>query len=96
MKSRLAKKIAKTTFAYQNWDSNYQPYSVPQQQKMITKTPYGIESKKAMLEYGVFRKVPIEYRRCNTVQIVQLFQVYDMHPKSVKEYRACMKRLLMH
>lgn len=28
MKSRLARKIAKIVFAYQNWDSNYQPYSV--------------------------------------------------------------------
>ena len=94
MKARLAKKIAKTTFSYQNWDSNYQPYSVPQQQKMISKTPYGIESKKAMLEYGVFRKVPIEYRKYNTIQIVQLFHAYNMHPKNQKEYRTCMKQLL--
>lgn len=86
MKSRLAQKIAKITFAYQNWDSNYQPYSIPQQQTMIAKTPFGIESKKAMLEYGVFYKVPTKCRKYNTMKIMQLMCHYEVNPENGKEY----------
>lgn len=94
MKTRLAHKIINTTSVFQNWDSNYQPYSVPQQQKALKtmKIPLGI--RETMLEYGVFLKIPTEYRRYNTVSIMQVMESRNMHPSSVKEYRKCMRELL--
>lgn len=94
MKTRLANKINHTASVFGNWDSNYQPYSVPQQQKAIKalKLPQGLRN--AVLEYGVFRKVPTEYRKYNTIQIVQIMESRDMHPSSVKKYRKFMKEIL--
>lgn len=86
MKSRLAQKIAKTVSAYQNWDSNYQPYSVPQQQKMVSKTPYSADAKRTILKYGVFYKVPTKCRKYNVIKIAQLMCHYGMHPNNGKEY----------
>lgn len=88
MKSRLAKKIAKIVSAYQNWDSNYQPYSVPQQQKMVSKIPYSADAKRTILKYGIFYKVPINCRKYNVIKIVQLMCHYEVHPNSGKEYCA--------
>ena len=84
MKSRLARKIAKIVFAYQNWDSNYQPYSVPQQQKMVSKIPFSVDAKREILKYGVFYKVPTKCRRYNSMKIMQLMCRYNVHPKNVK------------
>lgn len=94
MKIRLAEKIFYVTSIFQNWDSNYQPYSVPQQQKALKTLKIPMPIRESMLEYGVFRKVPTEYRRYNTVQIMQVMEKKNMHPTSVKEYRKCMRKIL--
>lgn len=94
MKTRLAHKIINTTSVFQNWDSNYQPYSVPQQRKALKTMKISLEIRKPMLEYGVFFKVPTEYRRYNTVNIMQVMESRNMRPSSMKEYRKCMKLLL--
>lgn len=33
MKKRIAKKIIKQTFLFGNWDTDRQPYTIPQQRK---------------------------------------------------------------
>lgn len=33
MKTRIAKKIIKQTFLFGNWDTDRQPYTIPQQRK---------------------------------------------------------------
>lgn len=88
MKARLAKKIVGITFAFKNWDSNYQPYSIPQQQKMIAKTPYSFEAKQTMLKYGIVGKIPREFRKYNPIKILRLMVRYNADPKNVKEYKA--------
>ena len=88
MKSRLANKIASITFAFKNWDSNYQPYSIPQQQKMIAKTPFSFEAKQTMLKYGLRGKEPKEFRKYNPIKILQLIVHYEADPKNTKEYKA--------
>ena len=35
MKKRIAKKIIKTTGSYMNWDTDRQPYTIPQQRKAL-------------------------------------------------------------
>lgn len=87
MKARLAKKIAGITFSFKNWDSNYQPYSIPQQLKMIAKTPFCFEAKQTMLKYGVVGKIPTEFRKCNPVKILRLTVHYEADPKNLKEYK---------
>lgn len=94
MKLRLAQKIAKKVSAYQNWDSNYQPYSVPQQQKMVSKTPYSVDAKRTILKYGIFYKVPTKCRKYNVMKIVQLMCHYEVHPKNGKEYCAFVSAMI--
>lgn len=94
MKTRLAHKIINTTFKYQNWDSNYQPYSISQQQKAFKVMKPPISARKTLVKYGVFGKVPTEYRRYNPIQIYRIMNSKKMDPKSVKEYRACMIKIL--
>lgn len=91
MKARLAKKIIGRTFAFRNWDSNYQPYSIPQQQRMIAKMPYSFESKQTMLGYGIVGKIPTEFRKCNPVKIFRLMERYKADPKTFKEYKAFLR-----
>lgn len=94
MRTRIANKINHTASVFGNWDINYLPYSVPQQQKAIKalKLPQGLRN--IVLRYGVFRKVPTEYRKYNTIQIMQVMKSRNMHPSSVKEYRKFMKKIL--
>lgn len=87
MKARLAKKIAKITFSFKNWDSNYQPYSIPQQQKMIAKMPYSFEAKQKTLKYGVVGKMPTEFRKYHPLKILRLMEHYEAYPKNLKEYK---------
>lgn len=54
MKIRLAEKILYVTSVFGNWDSNYQPYSVPQQQKALKTLKIPMDIRKTMLEYGVY------------------------------------------
>ena len=72
MKIRLAKKIINTTDVFGNWYSNYQPYSISQQQKALKtmKTPMSVRS--TILEYGVYRKLPKEYRKLNGMRSYHL------------------------
>ena len=35
MKTRIAKKIIKQTFLFGNWDTDRQPYTIPQQHKAL-------------------------------------------------------------
>lgn len=91
MKIRLAEKILYVTSIFGNWDRNYQPYSISQQQKAL-KIPMNI--RQTMLEYGVYGKIPIEYRKYNPVEIAQLMIHYNMNPQNIKEYHKCMKRIL--
>lgn len=94
MKTRLAHKIINTISKYQNWDSNYQPYTISQQQKALKTMKLPMSVRKNLLKYGVFGKVPTEYRRYNPMQIVQIMNSKEIEPKSVKEYRACMIKIL--
>lgn len=50
--------------------------------------------RQTMLEYGVYGKIPIEYRKYNPVEIAQLMIHYNMNPQNIKEYHKCMKRIL--
>nr|DAL81883.1 MAG TPA: hypothetical protein [Caudoviricetes sp.] len=47
-----------------------------------------------ILEYGVFGKIPVEYRKYNPVEIFQIMLSKNMNPGSVKEFRRCMKQIL--
>lgn len=68
MKTRLAKKIAGVTFRFKNWESNYQPYSVPQQRKAISILTKGCGAGiKGSLNKCVVRKVALRYRKCNVL-----------------------------
>lgn len=94
MKTRLAEKILYVTSVFGNWDSNYQPYSVSQQHKALKVLKIPMDIRKTMLEYGVFGKMPVEYRKYNPIEIAQIMNSKEMEPKSVKEYRACMIKIL--
>lgn len=94
MKIRLAEKILYVTSVFKNWDSNYQPYSVPQQQKALKVLKIPMDIRKTMLEYGVFGKIPVEYRKYNPMEIIQIMLAKKMNPSSVKEFRKCMKLIL--
>lgn len=94
MKTRLAEKILYVTSIFGNWDSNYQPYSVPQQQKALKVLKIPMDIRKTMLEYGVFEKIPVEYRKYNPMEIIQIMLAKKMNPSSVKEFRKCMKLIL--
>lgn len=94
MKKRLAKKILYVTSVFGNWDSNYQPYSIPQQQKALKVLKIPMDIRDTILEYGVFGKIPVEYRKYNPVEIFQIMLSKNMNPGSVKEFRWCMKQIL--
>ena len=94
MKKRLAKKILYVTSVFGNWDSNYQPYSIPQQQKALKVLKIPMDIRDTILEYGVFGKIPVEYRKYNPVEIFQIMLSKNMNPGSVKEFRRCMKQIL--
>lgn len=68
MKSRLARKIINTVAVYGNWDSNYQPYSLELQKKAFRK----MKAPKVVLQYGIYYKVPIKFRkRCPFVEFMK-------------------------
>lgn len=94
MKIRLAEKILNVTSVFGNWDSNYQPYSMSQQQKAFKVLKIPMNIREAMLEYGVFGKIPVEYRKYNPVQIAQIMLSKNMNPASVKEFRRCMNQII--
>ena len=94
MKIRLAEKILYVTSIFGNWDSNYQPYSIPQQQKALKTLKIPMNIRQTRLEYGIYGKIPIEYRKYNPVEIAQLMIHYNMNPQNIKEYHKCMKRIL--
>lgn len=94
MKIRQAEKIIYATSIFGNWDSNYQPYSVTQQEKALKILKIPMSIRKSMLEYGVYGKIPVEYRKFNPVAIANVMHKYNMNPESIKEYRKCMMRLL--
>lgn len=94
MKIRLAEKILYVTSVFGNWDSNYQPYSVPQQQKALKTLKIPMDIRRSMLEYGVYGKIPVEYRKYNPIKISQIMLSKNMNPASIKEFRRCMKRIL--
>ena len=94
MKTRLAKKIINTTAVFGNWDSNYQPYSVSQQQKALKTMKIPMSVRKTMLEYGVYGKLPKEYRKYNPFAIARAMESKGMCPNNMKEYRMCMRKLL--
>jgi len=94
MKTRLAEKIINTTGVFGNWDSNYQPYSIPQQQKALKTLKIPMSIRKSLLEYGVYGKLPKEYRNYNPFIIIRAFESKGMNPKNLKEYRKCMRELL--
>lgn len=54
MKIRLAEKIFHSASIFGNWDSNYQPYSIPQQQKALKTLKIPMSVRGALLECGVF------------------------------------------
>lgn len=94
MKIRLAEKILYVTSIFGNWDSNYQPYSVPQQQKALKVLKVPMNIRKSMLEYGVYGKISTEYRGYSPIQVSQAMLKHKMSPGNIKEYRRCMRQLL--
>jgi len=58
MKTRLAKKIINTTAVFGNWDSNYQPYSVSQQQKALKTMKIPMSARNTIFEYVLYGKLP--------------------------------------
>ena len=66
MKIRLAEKILYVTSVFGNWDSNYQPYSVPQQQKALKTLKIPMDIRRSMLEEYM------ERFRLNTESIIRL------------------------
>ena len=58
MKIRLAKKIINTTDVFGNWDSNYQPYSISQQQKALKTMKIPMSVRRTISEYVVYGKLP--------------------------------------
>lgn len=90
MKRRLAEKILYVISVFGNWDSNYQPYSVPQQQKALKVLKIPMDIRKT----GVFGKIPVEYRKYNPIEIAQIMLGKNMNPASVKEFRRCMKQII--
>lgn len=94
MKIRLAEKILYVTSIFGNWDRNYQPYSISQQQKALKTLKIPMNIRQTMLEYGIYGKIPIEYRKYNPMEIAQLMIHYNMNPQNIKEYHKCMKRIL--
>jgi len=94
MKTRLAKKIINTTSVFGNWDSNYQPYSVSQQQKALKTMKIPMSVRKTILEYGVYGKLPKEYRKYNPCTIARAMESKGMYPSNMKEYRMCIRKLL--
>lgn len=93
MKIRLAEKILYVTSVFKNWDSNYQPYSVPQQQKALKVLKIPMDIRKTMLECGVFGKIPVEYRKYDPVEVLQVMFAKNMHPNSVKKFHKYMKQI---
>lgn len=67
MKTRLAEKILYVTSVFGNWDSNYQPYSVPQQQKALKTLKIPMDIRRTMLETEYLGKYQL-----NTEGIIRL------------------------
>lgn len=63
-------------------------------QKALKTLKIPMNIRQTMLEYGVYGKIPIEYRKYNPVEIAQLMIHYNMNPQNIKEYHKCMKRIL--
>lgn len=65
MKTRLAKKIVRTTNKFININSNYQPYSTTQQLKAFKVQTRGCsrDTKECLYRYGLVKKVPLEFRK---------------------------------
>lgn len=53
-----------------------------------------MDIRESMLKCGVFGKIPVEYRKYDSVEIAQIMRSKNMHPKSVKDFRKCMKQIL--
>ena len=94
MKTRLAKKIINTTAVFSNWDSNYQPYPVSQQQKALKTMKIPMSVRKTILEFEVYGKLLKEYMRYNPFAIARAMESKGMCPSNMKEYRMCMRKLL--
>lgn len=65
-----------------------------QQQKALKVLKIPMDIRDTILEYGVFGKIPVEYRKYNPVEIFQIMLSKNMNPGSVKEFRRCMKQIL--
>lgn len=65
MKTRLAKKIVRTTNKFTNADSNYQPYSANQQRKAFKVQTRGcsLDTKECLYRFGIVKKVPLGFRK---------------------------------
>lgn len=65
MKTRLAKKIVRTTNKFINSNSNYQPYSTTQQLKAFKVQTRGClrDTKECLYRYGLVKKVPLRFRK---------------------------------
>lgn len=93
MKKRLANKIMNTVAVFKNWDSNYQPYSENQQRKAIKAINFPLGIREICLD-GVCEKMPVEYRKYNPVQVVLALDNRGMNPRTIKEFRACMREII--
>lgn len=65
MKTRLAKKIVRTTNKFINSNSNYQTYSTTQQLKAFKVQTRGCsrDTKECLYRYGLVKKVPLGFRK---------------------------------
>lgn len=90
MKLRIAKKIINRISVYQNFDSNYQPYSEGQIVKCLKRLHYPINLRK----FVILGKIPTKYRKCNTVNIIMAMHRLNANPRNIKEYNSFMRNIL--
>lgn len=90
MKKRQAKKIIKNVVLFKGWNSNYQPYSIPQQISALAHVGFPSD----VIARLLFYKIPIKYRCIDPTRIAGAMMQNKMQPTCAKEYDRYMKRLL--
>lgn len=86
MNKRQSKKIIQRLVFFRNWQSNYQPYSIPQQIIAFIRLGFRKNEIGDLLHY----KVPIRYRLYHPRRIALAMLQEKLQPTNAKEYDACM------
>lgn len=89
MKKRQSIKIIKRIISFKQWNSNYQPYSIPQQRIAFSHVGCHLSE----ISNCLFYKIPVKYRFLDPKRIAGAMVVYQMQPTTAKEYDLCMQKL---